>query len=591
MAPCMLALMHYAPCMPHASPRPCADNYPNPMTDVDKCNPQRGVPSWICDPDQVLSKEGGDVVEGVIKLIAAGEPTCAHSLCLALHSAAASFRKTREPLSSCPLSCSLTVTAMPWRAPWCILILNAHTSDPAQSPTSPPPTSLSLDRSHSHCSTPLLLPPPPATGERPYAKVPCGGDGYQGHEVGVAVMRRFKVNNGDDAHTAEKFAQALHAKWGVGEERPDGGTGSVSVAVHEAASLRLPAVGSEVAATLQHLQHHTRTQGCGRSRTSSSDEPYVDWIGHTLAPRPPLACLSLLGPVCAGRTACQNGVLLLLSIENRQLYISTGAGVHQKLTWGVLGSIIDEAKPFLKQSKWVMAARGVQRALAGRRTRAVAWCHGSRCWPCDGRRVGCRGACVPTVCCPHCPAACRYDDAVQHAVVNIGGCLMCFAVLHARPPTVPTGPACMPWRLALMVLCAARDPPVHPMYHSMQAWRWRGSPLRRRRRGPAGSAGSSLPPSSRSLASSSSRYAVVCVAKGSVQGGRQQPLPPCKLAAMLAWSAGEMAAGPVCQHLTRRARPCRIFTFTEREGGLEADTALQGRGNMHKSHHHAPTTG
>lgn len=53
----------------------------------------------------------------------------------------------------------------------------------------------------------------------------------------------------------------------------------------------------------------------------------------------------------AGRAACQNGVLLLLAIENRQVYISTGAGTQQQLTWSVLGDIIDEAKPYLKQKR------------------------------------------------------------------------------------------------------------------------------------------------------------------------------------------------------------------------------------------------
>lgn len=51
-------------------------------------------------------------------------------------------------------------------------------------------------------------------------RVPCGNDGYQGFEVGVAIMKQFRTMDGDEARTAEKMAQALHAKWGVGASPP-----------------------------------------------------------------------------------------------------------------------------------------------------------------------------------------------------------------------------------------------------------------------------------------------------------------------------------------------------------------------------------
>jgi uncharacterized membrane protein YgcG len=49
-----------------------------------------------------------------------------------------------------------------------------------------------------------------------------------------------------------------------------------------------------------------------------------------------------------GRRDCQNGVLLLLAIQNRQLYISTGAGAKPLLSWDALGNIISRARPLLR---------------------------------------------------------------------------------------------------------------------------------------------------------------------------------------------------------------------------------------------------
>ena len=40
--------------------------YPNPTKDLQSCG-RHGKPSWICDPDHILSEYSADVVEGTIK--------------------------------------------------------------------------------------------------------------------------------------------------------------------------------------------------------------------------------------------------------------------------------------------------------------------------------------------------------------------------------------------------------------------------------------------------------------------------------------------------------------------------------------------
>jgi hypothetical protein len=47
--------------------------YPNPQVDLKKCG-RRGVKSFICDPDGVLSYADANAVEGLISKIAYGEP-------------------------------------------------------------------------------------------------------------------------------------------------------------------------------------------------------------------------------------------------------------------------------------------------------------------------------------------------------------------------------------------------------------------------------------------------------------------------------------------------------------------------------------
>lgn len=48
-----------------------ASRFPNPTVDLDACG-RHGVKSWVCDPDKVLSYEGANVIEGVLKDIEAG---------------------------------------------------------------------------------------------------------------------------------------------------------------------------------------------------------------------------------------------------------------------------------------------------------------------------------------------------------------------------------------------------------------------------------------------------------------------------------------------------------------------------------------
>ncbi|DBA84123.1 TPA: hypothetical protein ACH3X1_006599 [Trebouxia sp. C0004] len=47
-------------------------NFPNPATDVTLCG-RNGKPSWICDPDRILSEYSQDVIEGSIHEIAAAK--------------------------------------------------------------------------------------------------------------------------------------------------------------------------------------------------------------------------------------------------------------------------------------------------------------------------------------------------------------------------------------------------------------------------------------------------------------------------------------------------------------------------------------
>eukprot|EP00191_Tetraselmis_sp_GSL018_P010159 CAMPEP_0177596786 /NCGR_PEP_ID=MMETSP0419_2-20121207/11325_1 /TAXON_ID=582737 /ORGANISM="Tetraselmis sp., Strain GSL018" /LENGTH=540 /DNA_ID=CAMNT_0019088835 /DNA_START=174 /DNA_END=1792 /DNA_ORIENTATION=- len=151
--------------------------FPNPTVAHESCG--RGVKSWICDPDRLLSKEEQDLVEGIIKKI--------------------------------------------------------------------------------------------AEGAQPFKKLPCGSSAEAGAQVAVAVVKSMdrSFRAGKSAGTAARlFAKGLHDSWGVGSAE------------------------------------------------------------------------------------CNNGVVLFLSVEDRQVYISTGAGVRKRLPDDVVGEIIDQMKPDLRAKRY-----------------------------------------------------------------------------------------------------------------------------------------------------------------------------------------------------------------------------------------------
>ncbi|GIL52991.1 hypothetical protein Vafri_8709 [Volvox africanus] len=168
------------------------ENYPNPMVDVKSCG-RRGVSSWVCDPDGILTYESANVVEGIIKKIYAGEP--------------------------------------------------------------------------------------------PYALGPCGNLGLKGYQVAVALMRRMRYV-GDPGEAAGQFAKSLHDRWGVGDAH------------------------------------------------------------------------------------CNNGVVLLISINDRQIFVSVGSGTMSVLTYDVIGDVIDDVRPALKDQRYDEAVEravvDIGLALAGR---------------------------------------------------------------------------------------------------------------------------------------------------------------------------------------------------------------------------------
>ncbi|KAG2431742.1 hypothetical protein HXX76_009238 [Chlamydomonas incerta] len=71
-----------------------------------------------------------------------------------------------------------------------------------------------------------------------------------------------------------------------------------------------------------------------------------------------------------GSSECNNGVVFFLSLNDRQLYISTGAGAKHALSFDVLGDIIADIRPVLREGRFGDAVeRGVVNiglALAGR---------------------------------------------------------------------------------------------------------------------------------------------------------------------------------------------------------------------------------
>ncbi|KAG1655863.1 hypothetical protein FOA52_012513 [Chlamydomonas sp. UWO 241] len=64
-----------------------------------------------------------------------------------------------------------------------------------------------------------------------------------------------------------------------------------------------------------------------------------------------------------GMAECNNGVLVLLSVDDRQLYISTGKGATSRLSDAVLGRIIDDARARLKVKNYDAAVENTVVAL------------------------------------------------------------------------------------------------------------------------------------------------------------------------------------------------------------------------------------
>lgn len=52
-----------------------------------------------------------------------------------------------------------------------------------------------------------------------------------------------------------------------------------------------------------------------------------------------------------GKAECQNGALLLLAVGDRQVYISTGAGIKAVVSQTQLQAVLDAAKPALKHRR------------------------------------------------------------------------------------------------------------------------------------------------------------------------------------------------------------------------------------------------
>ena len=55
-------------------------SFPNPLTDVNLCG-RGGKPSWICDPDRILSDISQNVVEGTVRDIAVAKSPYGPSDC------------------------------------------------------------------------------------------------------------------------------------------------------------------------------------------------------------------------------------------------------------------------------------------------------------------------------------------------------------------------------------------------------------------------------------------------------------------------------------------------------------------------------
>ncbi|CAK0827089.1 unnamed protein product, partial [Prorocentrum cordatum] len=57
-----------------------------------------------------------------------------------------------------------------------------------------------------------------------------------------------------------------------------------------------------------------------------------------------------------GKAACNNGILLAMAIEDRQLFIATGRGAKENIPNNELAAIVDRMKPLMQSGKYAGAA-------------------------------------------------------------------------------------------------------------------------------------------------------------------------------------------------------------------------------------------
>lgn len=141
-------------------------NFPNPETDVTSCG-RNGKPSWICDPDRILSEYSQDIVEGSIHEIAAAKSPYRPANCPDLPPDAAGYQV--KTVAHFCLFCGKAFTCM---------MLHIFGT----------------------LSWMCAL------------------------QVAVALVQNMKLQNGrSEAEQAEYFAKSLHKAWGVGDKNCDNG--------------------------------------------------------------------------------------------------------------------------------------------------------------------------------------------------------------------------------------------------------------------------------------------------------------------------------------------------------------------------------
>ena len=151
-------------------------------------------------------------------------------------------------------------------------------------------------------------------GEEPYAKAPCGSEGLQGFQV--------------SAHSACHLAcqqPCVHASFGT-----------LSAAGHVAHhSLRMVCTNCypQIAVALMHRFQLQSPAGAAETAAAFARSLHSAWG--------------------VGQAACDNGVLLLLSTRDRQVYVSTGKGAEAAgLSREAIGEVLDNMKPALREKSY-----------------------------------------------------------------------------------------------------------------------------------------------------------------------------------------------------------------------------------------------